>query len=138
MPEKTLFVDNEQAASASVAVKLKSGRRLSQEQINGIVHLVSSSVPRLAPDQVTVVDNTGKLLAGSKGKAAAGALSQDQFEYQSQVEKTLEGRVKSMLEQALGEGKAIVRLACAFDFQRHEKTEEHYCPTTASSAASRA
>lgn len=128
MPEKTLFVDNEQAASASVAVKLKSGRRLSQEQINGIVHLVSSSVPRLAPDQVTVVDNTGKMLAGSKGKAATGALSQDQFEYQSQVEKTLEGRVKSMLEQALGEGKAIVRLACGFDFQRHEKTEEHYLP----------
>jgi flagellar M-ring protein FliF len=128
MPEKTLFVDHEQLASASIAVKLKSGRRLSQEQINGIVHLVSSSVPRLAPDHVTVVDNSGKLLAGSKGKAAFGALSQDQLEYQSQVEKNLEGRVKSMLEQALGEGKAIVRLAGSFDFQRHEKTEEHYLP----------
>ena len=72
MPEKTLFVDNEQPASASVAVKLKSGRRLSQEQINGIVHLVSSSVPRLAPDQVTVVDNTGKLLAGKGQRGLRG------------------------------------------------------------------
>jgi flagellar M-ring protein FliF len=52
----------------------------------------------------------------------------DQLEYQSTVEKNLEGRVKSMLEQALGDGKAIVRLACDFDFQRHEKTEEHYLP----------
>ena len=128
MPEKTLFVDREQPASASVAVKLKAGRRLSPEQINGIVHVVSSSVPRLTPDQVTVVDNNGKLLAGSRGKAAYGGLSLDQLEYQGEVEKNLEGRVKSMLEQALGEGKAIVRLACALDFQRHEKTEEHFLP----------
>jgi flagellar M-ring protein FliF len=128
MPEKTLFVDNEQPASASVAVKLKTGRRLSQEQINGIVHMVSSSVPRLNPDQVTVVDSSGRLLAGSRGKTATGGLSLDQLEYQGQVEKNLEDRVKTMLEQALGEGKAVVRLACALDFQRHEKTEEHFLP----------
>jgi len=130
MAEKTLFVSDEQPASASVAVKLKSGRRLSQEQINGIVHLVSSSVPRLSPDQVTVVDNTGKLLAGPKGKTSmgTGGLNLDQLEYQAQVEKSLESRVKSMLEQALGDGKAIVRLACSLDFQRQEKTEEHYLP----------
>jgi flagellar M-ring protein FliF len=128
MPEKTLFVDNEQPASASVAVKLKPGRRLSQEQINGIVHLVSSSVPRLTPEQVTVVDNSGKMLAGSKGKTGMGTLSLDQLEYQATVERNLETRVKSMLERALGEGKAVVRLACALDFQRLEKTEEHYLP----------
>lgn len=128
MPEKALFAENEQPASASVAVKLKSGRRLAQDQINGIVHLVSSSVSRLSPDQVTVVDNTGKLLSGARGKPGYGALSLDQLEYQSTVEKNLEARVKSMLEQALGDGKAIVRLACDFDFQRHEKTEEHFLP----------
>ena len=128
MPEKALFAENEQPASASVAVKLKSGRRLAQEQINGIVHLVSSSVSRLSPDQVTVVDNTGKLLSGPKSKAAYGGLSMDQLEYQGTVEKNLESRVKSMLEQALGDGKAVVRLACDFDFQRNEKTEEHYLP----------
>jgi flagellar M-ring protein FliF len=128
MPEKTLFVDNEQPASASVAVRLKPGRRLGVEQINGIVHVVSSSVPRLSPDQVTVVDSSGKLLAGSRAKTATGGLSTDQLDYQGQVEKNLETRVKSMLEQALGEGKAIVRLACALDFQRHEKTEEHFLP----------
>jgi flagellar M-ring protein FliF len=85
-------------------------------------------VPRLTPDQVTVVDNSGRLLAGPKGKTGVGTLSLDQLEYQAQLEKNLEGRVKSMLEQAMGEGKAIVRLACSLDFQRHEKTEEHYLP----------
>jgi len=128
MPEKSLFVSSEHPASASVAVKLKAGRRLSQEQTNGIVHLVSSSVPRLSPDQVTVVDSSGKLLAGSRGKAPSSGLNLDQLEYQGQVERNLETRIKSMLEQALGEGKAIVRLSCALDFQRHEKTEEHFLP----------
>jgi flagellar M-ring protein FliF len=128
MAERSLFLDNEQPASASVAVKLKSGRRLSQDQINGIVHLVSSSVPRLTPEQVTLVDSSGRLLAGSQEKTGAGALSLNQLEYQAQVEKGLEASVKSMLEQALGDGKVVVRLACAFDFKRHEKTEEHYLP----------
>jgi flagellar M-ring protein FliF len=128
MPEKTLFVDQEQPASASVAVRLKHGRRLSQEQINGIVHLVSSSVPRLSPDAITLVDHTGRLHAGNRGRNAPGALSVDQLDYQAQVEKSLEGRVKSMLDQALGDGRAVVRLACAFDFQRLEKTEEQYLP----------
>jgi flagellar M-ring protein FliF len=128
MPEKTLFVDQEQPASASVAVRLKPGRRLSQEQINGIVHLVSSSVPRLNPEQITLVDQNGRLLAGNRTRGLPGALSVDQLDYQAQVEKSLEGSVKSMLDQALGEGRAIVRLACAFDFQRREKTEEQYLP----------
>ena len=128
MPEKSLFVGEERPASASVAVKLKPGRRLSAEQVSGIVHLVSSSVPRLAPDQVTVVDQSGKLLAGPRGKLFPGAVHPDHFEYQAQVEKALEARVRSMLEQALGEGKAVVRLACEMDFRRAEKTEEQFLP----------
>ncbi len=128
MPEKSLFLGEEQPATASVAVRLKPGRRLSPEQVNGIVHLVSSSVPRLAPEQVTVVDQAGRLLAGQRGKVFPGAVHPDHFEYQAQVEKALEARVHSMLEQALGEGKAVVRLACEMDFRRAEKTEEQFFP----------
>jgi flagellar M-ring protein FliF len=128
MPERSLFISDEQPASASVTVKLRPGRRLSQEQVNGIVHLVSSSVPRLTPEQVALVDTSGRLLAGSKGKNTYGGLSLDQVEYQGHIERNLESRIKSMLEQALGEGKAVVRLSCAFDFKRKEKTEEQFLP----------
>ena len=128
MSEKSLFIDDEQPASASVVLKLRSGKWLSQEQVNGIVHLVSSSVPRLSPDNITVVDSNGKMLAGDKTETALGTLSDDQLEYQHRVERLLENRVKTMLESALGENKAIVRLSCAFDFKRQEKTEELYLP----------
>lgn len=128
MSEKSLFIDDEEPASASVVLKLRQGKWLSQEQVNGIVHLVSSSVSRLAPENITIVDNNGKMLAGPKTETALGTLSADQLEYQRRVERLLETRVKTMLDSALGENKAIVRLACNFDFKRQEKTEELFLP----------
>ena len=128
LPEKSLFVEDEEPATASVILQLRPGKWLNQSQINGIVHLVSSSVARLKPENVTVVDQDGKLLAGVKNDGSFGNLSSDQLEYQARVEKNLENRVRSMLESALGEDKAIVRLSGSFDFKRQEKTEELYLP----------
>jgi flagellar M-ring protein FliF len=128
MSEKSLFIEEEEPATASVVLKLRAGKWLSPNQVNGIIHLVSSSVPRLLPENVTVVDSDGKLLSGPKEQSNFGAPSSDQLEYQAKVERTLENRVKSMLEQALGPDKAIVRLSCALNFRQHEKTEERFYP----------
>jgi flagellar M-ring protein FliF len=128
LTEKTLFVDDEEPASASVVLKLRPGKWLNQSQISGIVHLVSSSVARLSPENVTIVDSKGKLLAGVKNDSFFGSLSSDQLEYQAKVEKKLENRILTMLESALGENKVIVRLSCSFDFRKQETTEEHYLP----------
>ena len=128
MTEKTLFIDEEEPASASVVLKLRSGKWLNQSQIDGILHLVSSSVARLSPENVTIVDSKGKLLAGVKDPSSFGSLSSDQLDYQNRVEKALENRILTMLESALGENKAIVRLSASFDFKKQERTEEHYLP----------
>ncbi|MDJ0721335.1 MAG: flagellar basal-body MS-ring/collar protein FliF [Desulfobacterales bacterium] len=128
MPEQTLFVEEERPASASVVLKLRPGRRLNQNQIQGIVHLVSSSLSGLETEYVTVVDNRGKLLAGRNDSSSVNALSSDQFMYQRRMETTLENRVKTMLEEVLGPSKAIVRVSCDLDFMRHEQTEEMYLP----------
>ncbi|MBT8371013.1 MAG: flagellar M-ring protein FliF, partial [Deltaproteobacteria bacterium] len=128
MTEKSLFVEEEDPATASVVLKLRPGKWLNQGQINGIVHLVSSSVPRLSPENVTVVNDKGTLLAGVNNSSSIGSLSSDQLDHQARVERTLEKRIRTMLESALGENKAIVRLACSFDFNNQERTEEHYLP----------
>jgi flagellar M-ring protein FliF len=128
MPEKSLFIEDEEPATASVVMQLRPGKWLTDNQVNGIVHLVSSSVPRLAPENVTVVDSNGKLLSGTKEQSAFGALSSDQLEYQARVERTLENRIKTMLEKALGPDKAIVRLSCDLNFRQQEKTEERFYP----------
>jgi len=128
LPEKSLFLEDENPATASVVLQLQAGKWLNQGQIKGIVHLLSSSVARLSPENVTIVDQNGKLLAGLKDDSSFGSLSSNQLEYQGRVEKNLENRVRTMLESALGEDKAIVRLSCSFDFKSQEKTEELYLP----------
>ena len=128
MPEKSLFVKDEEAASASVVLKLHHGKWLSQQQVQGIVHLVSSSVSRMGPENVTVVDSSGRLLTGSKDQTGIATLSSDQLDYQLKVERKLENRVLTMLEKALGANRAIVRVSCALNFKQHEMTEERFLP----------
>ncbi|MGD8801507.1 MAG: flagellar basal-body MS-ring/collar protein FliF, partial [Desulfobacterales bacterium] len=128
MPEKSLFAKDEESASASVVLKLKHGKWLSQQQVQGIVHLVSSSVSRLMPENVTVVDNSGRLLTGRNDSTGISTLNSDQLDHQLKVERKLETRVLSMLEKALGANRAIVRVSCALNFKRHEMTEERFFP----------
>lgn len=128
MPSKSLFIEDEEPPTASVVLKLRRGRRLTEEQIKGIVHLVSASVSQLDPENVTIVDNYGKTLAGSKDRSTTAKLSLDQLEYQDKVEKGLEKRLETMLDKVLGQGKTISRVSCSFDFRQHEKTEEVFDP----------
>jgi flagellar M-ring protein FliF len=128
MPEKSLFLKDEEAASASVVVKLRHGKWLTQQQVEGIVHLVSSSVSRMGPENVTVVDSNGRLLTGSKDSTGIATLSSDQLDYQAKVEHKLENRVLTMLEKALGANRAIVRVSCDLNFKQYEMTEERFFP----------
>ncbi len=128
MPSKSLFIEEETPATASVILKLRSGRWLGKDQVQAIVHLVSSSISGLNPESITIVDNYGKMLAGTKDKSGTGQISSDQLALQEKMEKSLESKIQTMLETALGAGKAISRVSCALDFRREEKTEELYQP----------
>ena len=128
MASQSLFAEREKPATASVVLKLRAGKWLDDTQIQGIIHLLSSSVAGLQPQNVTIVDNSGKMLAGFKDKSALGKISSDQFEFQEKIERGLENRIKTMLESALGPSRAIVRIACLLDFKRLEKTEERFDP----------
>ncbi len=129
MGSDSLFSEDEKPATASVILKLRSGQTLSKGQVESIVHLVSSSVSGLNPENVTVVDNYGKMLAGSKGGGASDVpISSNQMALKEKLEKSLENRLRTMLETALGPGNAIARVSCAMDFSKQEKTEERYHP----------
>jgi len=128
MPAKSLFIEEDTPATASVTLKLRAGRWLSKDQVQAIVHLVSSSISGLSPENITIVDNYGKMLSGTKNKSGTGQVSSDQLGLQEKMERSLENRIQSMLETVLGAGKAIARASCSLDFTREEKTEELYKP----------
>lgn len=128
IPKKSLFVEEQKKATASVIVKLKSGRTLRTPQIDGIVHLVASSVEGMSPADVMVVDNSGKVLSKIQDDSKLAGMSNSQVEYQRNIEKELTNRVQSMIEKVVGEGKAVVRVSADLDFRITEKTEEKYDP----------
>jgi flagellar M-ring protein FliF len=128
MPERSLFVSQDRRASASVVVKLASGRTLSPAQIDGIVHLVASSVEGLATEAVTVVDEGGRILSSDRGRGESAGASSGALDYQQALERQIGERVETMLAAVVGRDKAIARVAATLDFARVERTEEMYDP----------
>jgi flagellar M-ring protein FliF len=128
LPEKRLFKEQQKQATASVIIKLAPGKRLSESQIDGIVHLVSNSIEGLSPDQVTIIDQNGNVLSRLGGKGGSGNLSPDMLEYQMQVEQRMEERAQALLDKSLGAKNGLVRVTATLDFARKEKTEETFDP----------
>jgi len=126
VPEKSLFAKEEVRPKASILLKLKQGRSLSQGQIQGIVHLVSSSVEGLNPKDVSVVNQSGEMLTANSDDTLT--MSQDQLAFQHKFEKELENNIVGILEPVVGKGKISAKVTAALDFTKIEKTEERYDP----------
>ncbi len=126
VPEKSLFNQKAERPKASVLVTLRPGRRLSQGQVRGIVHMVSSSVEGLDARDVTVVDSSGEMLTASTDESFTASGSQ--MEFQQDYEQKLEAKVASILEPVVGKGKVRVKVAATMDFTKVEKREEKYDP----------
>lgn len=128
LPEKRLFRNQQKDATASVVVTLRSGQRLSEGQVQGIVHLVSGSIEGLRAENITVIDQKGRVLTAMKGEGLTGAVSPDMLEFQVQVENKLQERAQALLDRAVGPEAAMVRVTASLDFSRFEKTEEVFDP----------
>lgn len=130
IPEKTLFKDNEKLTTASVVLQMKSGRTLRDSSVQGITHLVASSVEGMDLEQVTVLDSHGKVLSHTGPSDAAGKLTSTMMETQRNYEKNIEDRLQTLLDKAVGSGKSVARVTALLDFKQVEKLEERYDPNS--------
>lgn len=130
LPEKSVFVTKNEASSASVVLKLRSGRALGGGEVNGIVHLVSTSVAGLSPDRVAVVTTEGAVLHKPRrpGEDGANAGDDDRASQARSLEATLEERARTMVERVTGPGHVDVRITADIDSSRVERVEDHYDP----------
>jgi len=90
---------------------------------------VASSVEGLEPNQVTVVDNHGQVLSQNSADSDA-QLTASQIETQRRVERDLEQRVQTMLDQVLGRDKSVIRVTAPLEFRQVEITEESFDPNS--------
>ena len=86
IPKQSVFVKDQQKPSASVVLALYAGRTLDAGQVNAIVHLISSSVPNMPAQAVTVVDQTGTLLSSARDGSAEQVMDATQLKYVRQIE----------------------------------------------------
>ena len=128
LPNQNGFFREQQKPSASVLVSLHPGRILDRAQLAGIVHLVASSVPELAPSAVSVLDDTGKLLSQSPDAAGEDGINAQQLLYVQQIEQQYARRIMEILEPVVGRNNVKAQVSAELDFSRTESTSEQFRP----------
>ncbi|MPL92025.1 Flagellar M-ring protein [bioreactor metagenome] len=136
IPEQRLFLEQQQPSTASVLVRLKTGMQIGPDQVKSIVHLVSHGVQGLLPENITVVDTTGKVLSDLLdqdlliyGQGGDGrTVSSVQRELERQQERELENKVRVMLERVFGPGRVVVRIKVDLDFDRRTSSSKEFIP----------
>lgn len=129
MPKPSLFVREQKSPTASVTLALQPGRALDDGQINAIVYMVSSSVAGLPPANVTVVDQTGRLLTQSD--SAGRDLNAAQLKFTNEVENRFQRRIETILAPMVGSGNVHAQVTAQVDFASREQTDEEYKPNQA-------
>ncbi|NOI30845.1 flagellar basal-body MS-ring/collar protein FliF [Vibrio coralliilyticus] len=125
IPRQTLFVrQNSEAPSASVMLELKPGEDLKPEQVEAIINLIVGSVTGMKPEQVSVIDQYGRLLSADVASAEAGKVNAKYLEYQKSVEKQIIQRASDMLTPIVGPSNFRVQVAADLDFSQVEETQE--------------
>jgi flagellar M-ring protein FliF len=119
------FAREQQEAKASIVVAMAGSQRMSPDEVQAIVNLVSTAVPGLKVENISVVDNRGELLARAGRSDAASATDEDA---RRGIEQRLDLAVEEMLGRTLGPGHVRAEATVEMDFDRVNETQEHFDP----------
>jgi flagellar M-ring protein FliF len=125
IPQQDVFLDDAQKPSASVLVNTGPGVELTQQQVQSIVHLVSSSIEGMDATQVTVVDGQGNLLsAAGDGSASASLAGATRGQETSDYESRTTAAVQAILDKVVGPGHAVAKVTAELDLDDTDTTTE--------------
>ena len=126
LPKQSVFVRERATPKASVVLTPHSGRGVSTPQVKAIVHLVSSSVPYLSPQNVSVVDDQGNLMTEENQVDAAMGLTMAQMAHKQRTEETYRNRVTELLGPVVGEASVQAQVNLTLDYTQVETTTEDF------------
>ena len=130
LPKPSAFTRQKEPASASVVLHLRSGSVLEPGQVAAIEHLVASSVPQMPSDNVTVVDQFGRMLSNDNPDSES-ALTAQRFEQQRRAEAVYVQRIQELLEPLAGPGRVSAQVSIDMNFAETEQASETYGPDPA-------
>lgn len=123
LPEKSVFIRNQMAPTASVFINLKSGRELDQTQVRAITNLISASVPGMSQNDVSIIDQYGNLLSDAPDDPDQ-ILADNQLEYRMRLENIYRSRIQSLLAPIVGARNVSSQVNIEIDFTRKEISQE--------------
>lgn len=125
LPKRKLFARDKAKASASIIIKSRG--ELDRGQIRAIQHLVASAVENLSPAQVSIVDETGRLLASGLNQDQ-GPMAQEVAQRTQSYEMRLTRELEEIVGRIVGEGHVRIRVNAEMDYNRVTKSSEIYDP----------
>ncbi len=126
IPERQIFQREKKEPTASIALKLKG--QIDQTQVRAIQHLVAAAVEGMKPSRVSIVDETGRLLATGEGEDPNGLVAASLQERTSAYEARLENQIESIVASIVGQGRVRVHVAAELDFNRVTQTSDTFDP----------
>ena len=124
-PKQSVFVRDRVPTKASVIITRAPGKQVSSANVQAIISLVASSVPYLAPENVSVVDNFGTLMNEMLGEAPLG-LTGAQLQQKQQMEDLYRTRLVQLLAPIVGEANVSAQVSLQLDFTQEEITTEDF------------
>lgn len=116
IPERSVFLRDQQPVTAAVLVQPRPGRKLTPDQVLGIVNFVTNSVQGLTAENVSVVDNTGRVLSTGALDALSQGIDAEQLQRQEQMEQEMERKLRTLLEPVFGPGNVVARVSLTLNF----------------------
>ena len=123
LPEKSVFIRNQTAPTASVFVTLKNGRQLDQTQVRAITNLIASSVPGMSQDGVSIIDQSGRLLSYSPDNPNE-VMADSQLAYRMRLESIYRSRIQSLVAPIVGASNVTAQVNLEIDFTHRETSQE--------------
>jgi flagellar M-ring protein FliF len=125
IPERPLFARDKVEPSASIVLRVRGA--LEPAQVRAIRHLVASAVSGLKPQRISVVDESGRLLADGMGSSDPTSEIGSE-ERRVAFEQRLKEQIESIVSSVVGPGRARVQLSADFDFNRITETFDKFDP----------
>lgn len=128
MPKESIFIEDEKPAKASIVIKPKQGQKINPNQVQGIVYLVAKSVRGLDPENISIMDISGKVLFEGKSESQAISLASNYLDVKHGIETMLQSRAQDLLEKIVGPASAIVKVSADINMDMVKSVEDTYDP----------
>jgi len=128
LPKESVFIEDEQPAKASIVIRPTPGRRIGTTHVQGIVYLIAKSVRGLEPENISIVDITGKVLYEGQDESDAISLASSQLELKRSIEQMLETRGQDLVDTIVGPGRATVKVSADVNMDMVKSVNDDYDP----------